>query len=191
MDPELIDYGTWGVEFFNRAVTSERVLRGVNVLSGRVIDVGPMGVGPGRLAKVTAQGRIGTATGRRVSDDPVAFRVTLPVPLEFVVDLGMDKQRFDAEVELPLLITARARADLAVVLDITPPTAQELEVRLQAHGLRAQLTQAAAGVEGELRRFVARYVARELTKPYVVEATTIDVAAAVEHAAARVGPRIE
>ena len=101
MSDELIDYRTWGVEFFHQAVTEERVLRGVNVLSGRPIDVGPMGVGPGKLVKVTAKGQIGTATGRRVSDDPVSFHITLPVPIEFMIDLGVDKHRFNAEIGVP------------------------------------------------------------------------------------------
>jgi hypothetical protein len=186
---ELIDYSAWGVEFFHRAVTEERVLRGVNVLSGREIDVGPMGVGPGRLVKVRAKGRIGTATGHRISDAPVALHVTLPVPLEFVIDLGMDKQRFRADIELPLTIAAHARADLAIVLEITPPSAAEVRVDLRAEGLRAQVLKVAAGVEGELKRFVAKYVAKELAKPYVRDATVIDVAAAVERAAGGLGPR--
>lgn len=188
MSDDLIDYGTWGVEFFHRAVTVERVLKGVNALSGRPIEVGPMGVGPGRLVKVTARGEIGTATGERVSDEPVSFRVTLPVPIELVIDLGVDKHRFTADIEVPLAITARARTDLAIVLEINPPSASEIDVRLQAAGLRAQLVQMAAGVEGELRRFVAKYVKKELGKSYVVAATTIDVAAAVERAATRLGP---
>ncbi|MDZ5620846.1 hypothetical protein SFC88_08420 [Nocardioides sp. HM23] len=189
MSEELIDYRTWGVEFFHRAVTAERVLRGVNVLSGRAIDVGPMGVGPGRLVKVTAKGRIGTATGHRVGDEPVSFQVSLPVPIEFVIDLGVDKHRFNADIEVPLAIAARARDDLAIVLEITPPTAAQVQVQLQAQGMRAQLVQLAAGVEGELKRFIAKYVRRELTKPYVQEATTIDVGAAIERASRGLGPK--
>ena len=189
MSAELIDYRAWGVEFFHRAVTEERVLRGVNVLAGRPIDVGPMGVGPGRLVKVTAKGTIGTATGLRVGDEPISFHVTLPVPLEFVIDLGMDKQRFDAQLEVPLTITARAREDLAIVIDITPPTRDTVRVDLQAKGLRAQVLGAAAGVEGELKRFVAKYVTKELTKPYLADALVIDVGAAIERAAKGVGPQ--
>jgi len=186
---ELIDYRTWGVEFFHQSVTEERVLRGVNVLSGRPIDVGPMGVGPGKLVKVTAKGQIGTATGRRVGDEPVSFHITLPVPIEFMIDLGVDKHRFSAEIEVPLVIAARARDDLAIVLDITPPTAAQVLVRLQAQGLRAQLVQLAAGVEGELKRFIAKYVKRELSKDYVQHATTIDVAGAIEKASRGMGPK--
>lgn len=188
---ELIDYARWGERFFATAVTAERVLNGVNVLSGRPIDVGPLGVGPGRIAKVIARGHIGTATGQRVGSDPVSFHVDLPVALQFSIDLGMDKQNFDADITVPLVITARARADLAIALEVTPPETNQVVVRLKAQGLRASLTSKAANVEGELRRFVAKYVTKELGKPYVRDATVIDVAAAIERAAAGLGPRTE
>ncbi|NHA00090.1 hypothetical protein G5V59_07635 [Nocardioides sp. W3-2-3] len=149
MSDEPIDYATWGERFFATAVTAERVLAGVNVLSGRPIDVGPLGVGPGRIAKVTAQGRIGTATGQRAGADPVSFHVDLPVALRFTIDLGMDKQHFDAEITVPLVITAHARADLAIALEVTPPRTAQVVVRLKAQGLRASLTSRAANVEGE------------------------------------------
>ncbi len=191
MSDDLIDYATWGERFFAAAVTSERVLNGVNVLSGRSIDVGPLGVGPGRIAKVTARGRIGTATGQRTGADPVVFHIDLPVTLTFSLDLGMDKQNFDADIVVPLTITARGRTDLAIVLEVAAPQAGQVVVRLRAQGLRASLTSKAANVEGELRRFIAKYVAKELDKPYVRDATIIDVGAAVEKAAAGLGPREE
>ena len=191
MSGDLVDYATWGQHFFANAVTAERVLAGVNVLAGRPIDVGPMGVGPGRIAKVRAQGQIGTATGERVGADPYVFHVSLPVTLEFSIDLGMDTMRFDADIDLPLLITARARTDLAIVLDVTPPEPTAVAVRLKARGLRASLTGKAANVEGELRRFVAKYVARELKQPYVEKATIIDVRGAIDKAAARIAPQAE
>lgn len=184
-----IDYASWGEEFFASAVTVDRVLAGVNVLAGRPIDVGPLGVGPGRLVKVRARGQIGTARGERTGERSASFDVELPVSLEFVIDLGMDKQRFLADIRVPLAITARPRRDLAIVIDVTPPTPLQVEVALKASGLRATLTQHAAGVEGELRRFVARYVARELEKPYVREATLIDVASAIDRAMEHLGPK--
>lgn len=189
MSEELIDYAAWGERFFATAVTVERVLAGVNVLAGRPIDVGPIGVGPGRIAKVTAKGTIGTATGERVGAEPVGFPVSLPVSLRFTIDLGMDKQHFDADITVPLVITARARRDLAIVLEVAAPDPGQVAVRLRAQGLRASLTSRAANVEGELRRFVAKYVAKEISKAYVREATVIDVAAAIERAAAGLGPR--
>ena len=186
---DVISYADWGEGFFHRAVTAERVLSGINVLSGQVIDVGPMGVGPGRVVKVTAKGEIGRAVGERVSHDPVSFRVQLPVSLEFAINLGVDTHRFVADITVPLVLTARARADLAIVLDVDPPSSSEVVVRLKAQGLRASITQHAANVEGELKRFVAKYVSREIEKPYVRAACLIDVSGAIDKAMTTLGPR--
>lgn len=191
VDDDFIDYGEWGRRFFEHAVTEERVLAGVNAVAGQPIEFGPMGVGPGRVAKVVAKGEIGTAVGRRTSTDPVEFAVRLPVALDFRLNLGLDVHRFTADIEVPLRLTARARDDLAIVIDIDPPQSSQLIVKLKAKSLRASLTQYAADVEGELRRFVAKYVSRELEKPKVQQARAIDVAAAIDRAAASVVPKAE
>lgn len=186
---DLIGYGEWGERFFEAAVTAERVLAGVNAMAGQQINFGPIGVGPGRIAKVTAVGEIGVATGQRTSTDPVQFDVRLPVTLQFNLDLGVDVHRFDADVEVPLVLTAWARDDLAIVIDVEPPTKDDVIVELKAKGLRATVTQYAANVDGELRRFIAKYVGRELEKPTVVAARVVDIGAAIERAAGSVIPR--
>lgn len=187
--PARVSYADWGEEFFRRAVSAERVLAGINVLAGQPVDVGPLGVGPGRVVKVTARGSIGTASGERVAHEPVTFRVRLPVALTFTLDLGVDRHRFTADLTVPLLVRAHARSDLVIELEIEPPHAHQVVCRLEAQGLRASVTKHAANVEGELRRFVARYVARELTKPYVSGARVIDVSAAIDAAMGALGPR--
>ncbi len=184
-----IDYAEWGERFFRTAVSAERVLAGINVLAGQQIDVGPMGVGPGRVVKVTARGEIGRAVGDRVSDDPVTFLVSLPASLEFAINLGVDTHRFTADLTIPLTLTARAREDLAILIDVTPPRAGEVGCELKAQGLRASITQYAANVEGELKRFVSKYVTREIEKPYVVKARTINVSGAIDKAVGSLAPK--
>jgi len=158
-----IDYGAWGQLFLEHAVTIERVLAGVNVMAERPLEVGPIAVGPGRLAKVRATGRVGVATGRRLATAPaLCFAVDLPVSVRLTLDLTMDRQRYDADLVVPLRITARTAADLTILIDVASPSPHEVEVDLRAQGLRASLTQMAAGIDSELRRFVARYVAREI-----------------------------
>jgi hypothetical protein len=188
---DLIDYGEWGRRFFEAAVTEDRVLAGVNAMAGQKIEFGPLGVGPGRVAKVTAVGHIGTAGGSRTVLDPVQIDVRLPVTLQFKLDLGVDVHHFDADVEVPLRLSARARDDLSIVIDIDPPTKDDISVALRAKGLRATVTQYAANVEGELRRFIARYVGRELEKPKIVAARVIDIRAAIDRGAGAVVPRAE
>ena len=186
---DLIGYGEWGERFFEAAVTADRVLAGVNAMAGQQIHFGPIGVGPGRIAKVTALGEIGMATGQRTSTDPVQIRVELPVTLHFKLDLGVDVHHFDAEVAVPLLLSARARDDLAIVIDVEPPTKDDVSVELKAKGLRATVVQYAGNVDGELRRFIAKYVGRELEKPAILAARVIDIGAAIDRGAGSVIPR--
>ena len=46
----------------------------------------------------------------------------------------------------------------------------------------------AAGIEGELQRFIAKYVAREINAPKVVDARTINVGGAINRAAGGIVP---
>jgi hypothetical protein len=188
-DPlEFVSYADFGEQFFRYAVTRDRVLGAVNLLAGRPIDLGPTGVGPGRVVRLRARGRIDAATSVPVPGSEVGHRVTLPVRLAFEIDLGVETHRFEARLVVPLVLTARAAHGLKVFLEVTPPEADEIGIDLQARGLRASVLQRVAGLEGEVRRFVARYVARELDQPYVRAARLVDVAGAIDTAWERLGP---
>jgi hypothetical protein len=185
----FVSYSDFGEEFFRRAVTAERILGAVNVLAGQPIELGPIGVGPGRLVKVTAHGDIGEAQSEPVEGPDIAFRVVLPVALSFEVDLGLEVQRFKAMLTVPLVLTARAAEGLIVFLDILPPRRDQIGIDLRADGLRASVLNRVAGIEGEVQRFVAKYIDRELDKSYVQKARIIDVAGAIDSAWDRLGPR--
>lgn len=187
-DATPISYAAWGQRFFALAVTEERVLAGVNTLAGQPIDVGPMGVGPGRIAKVTATGSIGEASSVPVASDTITYRVTLPVTLTFDVHLQVDTHRFNADLEVPLLLSALAADDLSINIDVAPPLPNQVRIKLRAEGLRASVLNKVVGIEGELQRFVAKYVGREVQKPAVMKARTIDVARAIEGAWSTVAP---
>lgn len=185
----FVSYAEFGEQFFRQAVTAERLRAAVDLLAGQPIAVGPTGVGPGGLVKLVARGAIGQCTTKPVRGDVVSHRVLLPVALSFEVDLGLEVHRFKASLSVPLVLTARAVDGLKVFLDITPPKPREIGIDLQAQGLRASVLKKVAGVEGEVRRFVATYVAREIDKPYVREARTVDVAGAIDVAWSKIGPR--
>jgi hypothetical protein len=177
-----ISYEQWGVDFFREAISEDRVLGAVNTIAGQPIDFGPMGVGPGRIAKVKAYGEIGAASATRERGDQIAYRVTLPVSLTFEVDLQVDTHRFEAELLVPLTLTAVAHSGVRIVIEATPPRSEDVQVELHAEGLRASVLQRVVGIEAEVRRFVAGYVRRELEKPHVLDARTIDVSRAIDRA---------
>ena len=188
-DLPVVSYADFGEQFFARAVTADRVVGAVNLLAGQPLDVGPLGVGPGRLVRITARGRIGEAAIEHQPGDAISYRVVLPVSLAFELDLSLEVHRFRARLAVPLVLTALAVEDLKVFVDVVPPHARDIAVDLQAEGLRATVLQKVVGVEEEVRRFVARYVSKELDKPYVRHARLIDVGAAVDHAWERLTPR--
>ncbi len=188
-DIDFVSYAEFGRQFFTEVVTEERVLGAVNLLAGQPIDFGPTGVGPGRLVKLTAQGAIGSASSEPVfAGDLVAYRMTLPVELTFEVDLGLETHRFTATLSVPLVLTARAVAGLKVYIEVAAPSAADIGIQLRADGLRASLLKRVAGVEGEVKRFVAKYVSREIAKPDIHQARLIDVGGQVERAWERIAP---
>lgn len=183
---QQVDYAQWGEEFFAAAISEERVVAAVNTVAGEPIDFGPIGAGPGKLARVSATGAIAEGTAVRLpakqTGGRIAFRVLLPVELAFEVDLQVEKQRFDARLLVPVTLTAVALSGVRIWIELDPPRASEVQVDVTAAGLRASVLQRLVGLEGELKRFVAKYVARELEKPHVQQARLIDVSKVIESA---------
>jgi hypothetical protein len=187
-DDEFIGYEQWGLDFFAEAVSRDRILGAVNNIAGQPIDFGPLGVGPGKIAKVRAFGEIGAASATRIDGPLIAYRVELPVTLTFELNLQVETHVFHADLLVPLVLTARAVEGVRLFITIDPPRASDVQVRVTAEGIRASIMQRVANVEGELRRFVAKYVARETTKPHIEEARVIDVAAAIDRAWGSIAP---
>jgi hypothetical protein len=185
---DFVSYQQWGADFFAEAVSGERILGAVNTIAGQPIDFGPIGVGPGKIAKVRAYGAIGSAAAERVEGAEIAYRVELPVDLTFELDLQVETHTFHADLLVPLTLKARAAEGVRVYIEVVPPRSSEVQVRVQAEGIRASIMQRVANIEGELRRFVARYVAREVSKPHIESARLIDVAAAIDRAWAAISP---
>jgi hypothetical protein len=187
-DHEIVSYQQWGADFFAEAVSGERILGAVDNIAGQPIDFGPIGVGPGKLAKVRAYGEIGAASAHRLDGSEITYRVELPVALTFELNLQVETHTFHAELLVPLTLTARAVEGVRVFIAVDPPHHSEVVVQVRAEGIRASIMQRVANIEGELRRFVARYVAREVSKPHIEAARVIDVAAAIDRAWAHLAP---
>lgn len=170
-----ISYEQWGLEFFRHAVSETRILGPISTLAGESIEFGPIKVGPGRVASVTASGKVGQAVAEQRGDDPVQYHVRLPVDLDFTLDLGVSTHRFTAQLDVPLVLTALAVPPLTVFIDVRAPSPKEIGVDLHADGLRSAVVKEVADIKGELRRFVAKYISREVDKPHILKARTVDV----------------
>lgn len=176
-----ITYEDFGRALFHEILHAERIEDSIATVLGDRIELGPIGAGPGRrLAKVRAVGTIGRPRATQLPGPEVAFRVRLPIDVRFDLDIAVDVHTFRADVVVPLTLTARAAAPLTIVWDITPPTLAEMDVVVAVDRRSTELLRRVAGIDEELRRFMQRYVSRELQKEHVVRATHIHLGEVID-----------
>jgi hypothetical protein len=177
-----IGYDEFGMRFMDLVLHRDRVMESINRVLGEQFELGPIGAGPGRkVAKVTANGTFGKAYGEALPD-VVGYEVNLPVSVTFHLDLGVDTMRFDAEVLLPLRLTMELVEPLTILWHIAPPSPDDVAIDVQSDNRRAAVLQKLTGLDGELRRFIVRFVERELEKPHVQKAMRIDLVTVIDNA---------
>ena len=180
--PQPIGYDEFGMRFMDLVLHRDRVMESVNRVLGEDFHLGPIGAGPGRkVAKVTASGTFGRAYGDALPD-VVGYEVNLPIDVTFHLDLGVDMMRFDATVLLPLRLTMELVEPLTILWHITPPQPDAVAIDVQSDNRRAAVLQKLTGLDGELRRFIVRFVDRELEKPHVRKAMRIDLVTLIDNA---------
>ncbi|WP_280344047.1 hypothetical protein [Nocardia abscessus] len=179
---DSISYAEFGRRFLEYAASEERISGAFDQLTGTAFDFGPIGVGPGRLAKVTAEVQLGSARRRRHDEETIAFELIIPLDLDLLLDLAVDRHRFHAEGTVHLHLTVRTAAPLRVVIDIAEPRPGDVRVDVAAATKRGQLLRILASVDHEIRRFVARYISAEIRKPHIAAVRDIDVARRLDEA---------
>ena len=178
----FITYEEFGRRFFEVAVTEERVTAAFAEIAGGDITMGPMSQGPAGLAKVTARVRIQQPHVRRNLGETITFAVRIPLLIELIVDLRLDKQRFMVDGDIALRATARAAEPLMIVIDVAKPRPSDIAVHVTSKSLRGEIVRIIGGVDGEIRRFVAAYVAEEIDSPASQQAKIIDISTQVAEA---------
>lgn len=178
-----LDLGDFGEVFMRRVLNKERVLESIDRILGPDFSLGPIGAGPGRkIATLTANGKFLPTYGEELDGPEMGFLVWLPVDVFFDLDLRVDRQRFHADVLVPLRVTLRVVEPLTIVWNIVPPDAAQVQIEIRGETRRSAVLQKLAGMDGELRRFLLRFVSRELDKPHVLKARRIDVISVIDGA---------
>ncbi len=181
-----VSFGEFGTRFVDLILHRDRVMESINRVLGEDFTLGPIGAGPGRkVAKVTASGIFGAAYGEPLAD-AVGYQVNLPVKVAFDLDLQVDTMRFNADVLLPLRLTMELVEPLTILWHITPPREDEVVMRVAAEKVRSAMLQRLTGLDGEMRRFIVRFVRRELEKPHVRKAMRIDLVDLIDNAWERI-----
>ncbi len=173
-------YEEFGRRFFEIAVTEERVGGAIADIAGDSFEMGPMGQGPGKIAKVTAKVRIQDPRVTRKVGEMITFAIRIPLEIDMVVDLRIDRPKFMVFGEISLRATARAAEPLLLILDFDKPRPSDIEIHVTSKSLRAEVVRIIGGIDAEVRRFIAAHVAGEIDSPASQKAKVIDVADSID-----------
>lgn len=171
-----VTYEDFGRRFFEIAVTEQRVGAAFAQFTGEEFALAPMSQGPGKIAKVSAKVKIHEPRVTRHLGNPITFTIHIPLAIDLLVDLRLDKQRFTVAGNIALRATARAAQPLLVIVEVAKPRPSDITVRVSSKSIRGEVLRVIAGVDGEIRRFIAQHVANEIDSPQSQAAQVIDVA---------------
>lgn len=178
----FISYEQFGLNFVALAVTTERIEEAVATVAGNSFMIGPMGAGPGGVAVVKADGRIGAPKVQQVAGPLLKFEARLPIELNLEIRLATVPQRYRGEVEVPLTLTVRTAEPLTLTIEVDPIAAADVHVDLRSSGVSAGMLQRLGNMDEEVRSQVARVVTERVSSPEARASREIDVAALIEKA---------
>ncbi len=171
-----VGYAEFGRRFVAYAASEQRIARVFGELAGSAFDFGPIGVGPAHLAKASAQVQLGQPVLERSVGEVVGFELTIPLDIDLLLDLAVDRHRFAITGFVDVHLTVRTAAPLRIIVDIDQPRPSDVRIDVATATRRGRLLRLLASVDHEIRRFVARYVANEIRKPHIAAVRDIDVA---------------
>lgn len=166
----------FGQDFLRMVFHRRRIADCVARVLGPSFELGPIGAGPTRkLAKVKARGVYRTLYADNIPGDLPAFRVTVPVNVDFTVEVAGSALTFHADVIVPLIVRFELEDPLILIWEVTPPTEDDILLKLDPENRGSAVLQRFSTIEADLRGFLIRFISRELEKEHVARATRIDL----------------
>lgn len=169
-------YGEFGEAFLRKVIHRRRVLEVIERVLGEKIELGPIGAGPGRkFAKVRAVGWFQPVSGIEVPGPDLAFRIIVPVDVDFEIEIARDVNRFRARLLVPITVSLKLNPPLDLMVDVKLPHEDEVSLQVETDKRRSAVLQRVSGLENELRRFMTRVMAKEFSKPHIQRITRVDL----------------
>lgn len=181
-DHDYITYEEFGRRFFEIAVSEDRVADAIGAIAGDEFELGPIGQGPGKIAKVTARVKIQKPRVTRNVGETITFSIRIPLEIDMVIDLRIDRPQFMVFGEIALRATALAAEPLLLILDVKKPRPSDISIHVTSKSLRAEVLRIMAGVDAEIKRFIAAHVAGEIDSPGSEKAKVIDIGTEIQSA---------
>jgi hypothetical protein len=169
-------YADFGEAFLRKVIHRRRVLDVIERVLGEKIELGPIGAGPGRkFAKVTATGWFQPTSGVDIPGPDLAFRIIIPVDVDFAIEIARDVNRFTARLLVPITVTLRLEPPLNLLVDVVLPEEDQVSLQVETDKRRSAVLQRVSGLESELRRFMMRVMEKEFSKPHVQRIMRVDL----------------
>jgi hypothetical protein len=181
-DHDYITYEEFGRRFFEIAVSEDRVGDAIGSIAGSEFEMGPIGQGPGKIAKVSARVKIQKPRVTRNVGETITFSIRIPLEIDMVIDLRIDRPQFMVFGEIALRATALAAEPLLLILDVKKPRPSDISIHVTSKSLRAEVLRIMAGVDAEIKRFIAAHVAGEIESPGSEKAKVIDIGTEIQSA---------
>lgn len=201
---EFMSYAEFGIQFFEHAVSVERISANFADMAGEESTIGPISADPIGVVKVVATTRTGTPQVKRVRHRDVKYTIAIPIELDLKIEIAKNRPKltlggllpdinllggkldslqnlnYRGDVTVNLALTARAAKPLRIVIDIEQPKSKSVDVDIKADGVLASLLQQGGILEGEIRKAVAKEVRHQLESPKIQKGLVIDVAAEMD-----------
>lgn len=142
---DFVTYEEFGRRFFEVAVTPERVAAAFADIAGSEFAMEPIAQGPGKIAKVSANVSIQEPRVTRRLGDSITFVIHIPLSIDLLVDLWLDKQRFVVSGDIALRATARAAEPLLLIVDVAKPRPSDITVNVSSNSIRGEVLRILAG----------------------------------------------
>jgi len=182
MQHDYLTYEEFGRRFFEVAVTEQRVADALATIAGDQFSMPPIAQGPGKIAKVSAEVQIQQPRVSRSVGEQITFAIHIPLSIDLLVDVWVDKQRFTVAGDISLRAVAQAAEPLLLIVDVAKPRPSDITVQVSSSSIRGEILRIIGGVDAEIRRFIAKHVADQIDHPGSRAAQTIDVAVQLENA---------
>lgn len=107
--------------------------------------------------------------------ETITFSIRIPLEIDMIIDLRIDRPQFMVFGEIALRASAVAAEPLLLILDVKKPRPSDISIHVTSKSLRAEVLRILAGVDAEIKRFIAAHVAGEIDSPESEKAKVIDV----------------
>jgi hypothetical protein len=163
-------------------VTPERVSAAIAAVVGDHVEVGPIAAGPADAARATMTATLAdvTVTPRRFGAGPLRFEALLRLPCELKVKAPAIRKTYRGELTIPLRLKVRTAAPVRLLIDVTPPTQDDIGVHLEAGNRSGRLIQVVGNIDAEVQAQTAALVKERINAPEAQRHREIDILSMVD-----------